>query len=489
MPMKAKKIPWYGIGIFSLIIVNFLIRLPFANDIAILDEGGYFQGAIRIYENHLNPFIEFDGYKPPVSVYISALFFTLFSPSRTIARLFIAFCSSLVLLLTYLLGRKLSHRNTGLAAAVLLFLYPAFFSQGFLYSDALPLAVLTLATIYSYLTKRYISYFVSATLLVMTKETAIFTLLALALYDIVVNKTLRTGRTGIKQLLFLLCPVSYLVLWMLVNWWHFGWFVWLPSFELLQAGIQTYGRTSILIENFSNTFLNVYAQPITWTLFTVFVLSTGIPALRKILFQSWIFFFLGFYLLSFLFLSFRFLTPRYLVHVTPLVFLVFGHTITETFGRNIRKIYIFVVLVCFWFIGWHTYTVLHTQWYDPDMDVSFFYYRAVHKQAIDGIYRDYPDAVINKAWPWDTYLLTPLAGYVKRPKPLLWLGDESELPEFLEQHRGSVPPVICIMPSWSKQPPCDEIDGFRFLKNVSVSNIISYPDTIKLYMLDTSSAL
>lgn len=160
------------IFIFFLVLLlslkSSVLNLP-----AYCDETNYLNGVFKIWENNLNPFIEFWSYKPPLFFMLAALTYKLFGYSILITHFIILLLSFLTLCFTFLLAEEIYNRTIALFATLLLFFSPFFFAQSILfYADNL-VATLTIITIYFFLKNNKCGYFISATLLVLTKEPAI----------------------------------------------------------------------------------------------------------------------------------------------------------------------------------------------------------------------------------------------------------------------------------------------------------------------------
>ena len=242
------------LSIFSkqkIYIVIFYIVLVFVFKVSVLDkpiwwsERAYVEGAIKVYQNNLNPFVEFHSYKPPLLFVLTALGYKIFGTSTVVPRFIIALFAVATLYFTFLLGKKIYSKEAGFFASLLLFFSATFFTQSESFVAALPVAALALATIYFYFTNKKWGYFISAGLLVLTKELAILILVAIVLYEILnsVYSFLKLPKKAsfpnslkglISKIAFLLSPTLFFFMWMIGNKILLGWFLWPLNAEIIK---------------------------------------------------------------------------------------------------------------------------------------------------------------------------------------------------------------------------------------------------------------
>lgn len=229
--LSSKK----SIFLFFLLLV-FLAKLPLLNLPLWWDEENYVWGAIKIWENGFNPFIEFWSYKPPFVYELTALGFKVFGFSRIIPHLVIVFFAFLACYFTFLLGEKLFSRKVGFWAAVLLFLSPLFFAQSGMFHADLPLATLTLIVIFFYLQNKKWAYLLSAICLVLTKESGVLVIGAILIYESIINFRKIFTRDFIQKALFLFSPSLFFFSWMILNKVFLGWYFWSYNLNYYSSG-------------------------------------------------------------------------------------------------------------------------------------------------------------------------------------------------------------------------------------------------------------
>lgn len=420
-----KKIPplvWF------LVIINLLFRLPFLNGVMLNDEPGYYQGVMNAYRNYLNPFIEFPGYKPPVTTVGPAILSLLFGPSRLWARLYVAIFSSLALLFIYLLGKTLFGEKAGRLSAIFLFFFPVFFVQGFQFTDSLPLTGLFLATLYFYFRANKVGYLISASLLVLTKEPAIFVILFLAIFDIVKNYS----HLSSKRIFFVLSPSLLFITWITLSKIFLGWFVWPASLDPATRGYSFMITPSSLItlkSDIERFFPNFYNWPVSFIVFGGLVFASYNQSLKKVFWTSEVVFLFAVAIFYFSFYHLFGFNPRYVLLANACLLLIFSYFIKILFARRPIILTIIVFMVISNFIAYFAYANFANDWGNPDTDLSLFYFRRAHQEVMAYIDKNYgPSAVLVNQWPWVGYWRRSFAGYVSEDREGLFC-DSGELDE------------------------------------------------------------
>lgn len=207
-------------------------------------ESAYMLGALKVYENGLNPFVEYWSYKPPLVFLITGVGYSLFGVSMVVPHVVAALFSAMTLYLTFLLGRLLFCWRAGAMAALALFTSAVFYSQAELFVAAQPFTALTLATLYYHLRGRRVGYLICASLLVMTKEPGVLVVGSVLLYQAaLVLWGLAPGagelaprarlRLAARQSLVLALPLAVFAGWLVVNRITLGWFLWPHNAEFI----------------------------------------------------------------------------------------------------------------------------------------------------------------------------------------------------------------------------------------------------------------
>lgn len=423
---KAKKFSFDRsiLAVFLLCVVNIVIRLPFAALPAYEDEINYFRGVAAIAQNHLNPFVEYWGYKPPGMMELPSALINIFGPSLVWGRIEMFFFSSLALYFLYKLGKKVFPSRLTVFLPFLLFFYPLFTAQSNYFSDAMPFTALVLMTLYFYASENLRWYVLSASLLVLTKETGTFLPAAIFLFDVVMSwrPPISFQKPLMIRWIALLLPEFVFLVWIAVNKILFGWYLWPFNLGVFHPSMIF---RSLYSTDFVWYFYNFFVRDFSWIVFALaFSGTVHLAASRSAFGKKKVSFIYFFSSVIFLCWFVSFIGPyqdRYLLFLFPLGLLVFVATLPLFVSRFRQQIAI-VVIVCFGFVVSNLYRSLQTPnpWNNQS---SFGYFRAImaQKRAISALSVDFPEAgfVVTDQTHFSHYFTDPLLGYIKKPFPLI----------------------------------------------------------------------
>ena len=414
--------------IIGIAIFNFLIRIPFLNLPVHGDEIGYFDGALKVFKNGLNPFIEFWSYKPPFLFELTAFLYSIFGPSRWMGRLIIAIFSSLAIFLTYKVGEKIFSSRTGFLAAILLFLNPLYLTQSSLFQLAAPLTALFLAVLYSYFSEKHISYLVFASLFVLAKEAAVLAVLSLVFFDFITNFKQFKRKELLRREIVLASPFILFIIWMLLNKKFLGWHLWpynVSYFSFERPDPRPAFNTFFSVSFQEQLLWFIYGLPFFGLLFSI-----GFSSLRKkifkkeflYLFSLSVFFPLFFYLGAFL--------PRYSLFTYPGLFLSFAWVLNKIFFKRRKSLALIMIFVCAIFIFLPIYSVF----FDPkihgwtgERDMSYLRFVWLGKKVVGLVEEKFPGKKIVTSWPLESVFYDPFSGYVTSSIDVVVFKDCSQL--------------------------------------------------------------
>jgi len=411
---KKYSMKKYTLIIFGIIIFNFLIRIPFLDFPAHWDEIVYFWGTWKVFDNHLNPFVEFWSYKPPLLFELTAIFYKIFGVSRWAGRLIIALSSSLSIFLTYKLGEKVFTPKVGLWASILLFLNPLFFTQSNLFHTSILMTALFLAAIYFYLKKRFWLYFLFGSLLVLTKEPGVLIITSIFCFDFFINFKKNSLKKVVKKSLLILSPLSVFVIWLLLNKHFMGWYLWPYNASYFTFFSRPYERC------FFNTFsLISFREQFLWFIFSfisfALLFSTGINVLRKKIFNKWFFYLFSLSLIFPFIFYFGAFLPRYLLFTLPGLFLSFAWILEKVLNREWLK-FLILSVVCLIFLIIPIYSFFFNdevpKW-SGERDMSYLKMVKTTKKVADFTQKEFPDVLVLTRWPLNSVFEDSIFGYVK----------------------------------------------------------------------------
>ncbi|MBE7414180.1 MAG: glycosyltransferase family 39 protein [Deltaproteobacteria bacterium] len=132
----------------------------------------------------------------PFALYLTlAALFKTFGAYQITAHVFILAIATLGLWYTFLLGKLLQGRMVGAIAAIFLFLFPMYFAQAGIVTGDIVVASLGVATVYYALRKKNLPYVVFATILLLTKESAMAIVASIIAYLLITDPSTRNWKT------------------------------------------------------------------------------------------------------------------------------------------------------------------------------------------------------------------------------------------------------------------------------------------------------
>lgn len=423
-------------AIVFLIICNFLIRLPFLNSVTTFDET-HIAYTRWMAQSGLNPFIAkppekntYDrswlglSYKAPLTVLIPAIMVKFLGVSRVWGRVSTAIFSSLALYYSFLLGKRLFSEKVGLGAAVMLFFLPIFFTQSFMYLDTVPTTCITLATLYYFFKRSWGKYLLAGSLLVLTKETGVITLVGLILCYLLFFR--RNPASPLwAPIMKTALPIIAFITWALLNIFYFGTVFGLSytDHKTLPEILKILSSTSYIQSIINTLFFHWYSGAIFLPLTGAWVISLFYKKIRSTLWhphaKSLIF--LAF--IHFLFLLFYGaysskydIIPRYYLplYATSLLLLSACFELEIHNGKIRAFAYVIVIAI---FVVSFIYPLPNS--FDASEETQqYFLYRSEHQKVVRYLENQMrtQDDVLLASWPYIGYWTEPMNGYVTKTK-------------------------------------------------------------------------
>ncbi len=386
--MKLPGIIWL-IFLFTIVSHLFFIR-----GAAVFDEPGYLEGVYNTYNNHLNPFVEFNGYKPPMTVWIPAVASTFFGLTRVWARVWIIIFSCIALLYTYRLAKIVFDDRVAMLSTTLFCFFPLFFVQGYIVSDAILMTAGILSLLYYVMEDRWIGVLASATFLVLTKETAIIGLVGVGIYYLRFNRKSLIS----KRIVALVVPLMVFIGWLVWNKQVLGWYMW-PS-NWMKLFLTSPFQLGLV--NIWEDIQVVFTQPYVFIM-SAFVLvgmtmrSAAGTQKRPIPWRPLLLFiFLGG--TYFFFYHYIGLEVRYILFFYPLLIMTFSYVVLNGIVKqSMRHIIIGCVFV---FYGlWYVYATFLSTQYHPERSFDLFVYRNLVDESVRYIHEYNKEAIVVSNWP------------------------------------------------------------------------------------------
>lgn len=447
--------------VFPLIVVAlYLSHLPLLHLPYYWDEAGYYIPAAwdLFRTGTLIPFSTLSNAHPPLpSLYLAAWWkFAGFAPFTT--RLAMLMVASIALLGVYRLALQVTERNTIAAATTLLTaLYPVWFAQSTLAHADLFAAAATLWGLAFYLPAkgrgRILPAAVCFTLAVLSKETAVCSVLALIAYEVWCSaRNLPDRRHHLRNAAALLASVLSLCVWYLYHWRRTGFVFGNPEYLRYNAAATLTPLRILLALAHRCLHLTVHMNlfvPVLCACASLLLVprywTDGSPRgglSRPIVVPLlWV---IAANMLCFSVLGGALLT-RYLLPMYPLVLL----GCVAAFWRRVPAWPGMVALSALAFVLGLFINPPYR--FAPEDNLSYRDTIVLHQQAMHQVVARYPHSTVLSAWPVTDELTKPELGYMRRPMRVLAI-DNFALPQL--QHAAALPDFdVALVFSTKYDPP------------------------------------
>ena len=425
---RSNRLPQFSFWrIFPLVFVAIfllhapLLRLPFFWD----EAGFYVPAAYDLAHFHtLIPRTTMDTGHPPLSAAYLAMWFTLSGWKPAVARIAMLLLAAFALTNIFVMARRLAGTGVAVATTIATAVYPIFFVQSSLTHADLMAAACTLWGIRLYIEGRIWPSQFAFCLAVLSKETAVITPLALALWEIFQAKDeSESGRSRLARFAIALVPVAPLLLWLLYH--H-------------QATGRFFGNSDFYQYNVTQAlnplrFLLALGQRI-WHLFGIMNMLALTAATIVAMFfapvkeaegerpriavpvQLQFGLIMLAHLFTFSLLGGALLT-RYLLPAYPLVILIGMSTLRRRITRWEWPAALMIIVFVMGLFFDPPYR------FAPEDNLTYKDFIELHYQAAQFLQQHEQKAIILTAWPANDELTRPYLGYVKQPLQTLLLRD------------------------------------------------------------------
>ncbi len=396
-----------------------LLRLPY-----FWDEGGYYIPAAWDFfrTGSLIPQTTVTNAHPPLPSILLAAWWHLSGFVVSGTRTLVCIVSASALLGVYKLTRTLAGAIAAAVVTVLTAIYPIWFAQSTLAHADIFAAAFTLWGLAFYFdrdeadqgtAKKQILAAVMFSLSVLSKETAIITPAALALWEAILflqsdDKSSRRRET-LRWLAALLFPIAPLVAWYAYHYHRTGFIFGNPEFLRYNAtaNLSLYRIALCLWHRFlhltmhMNMFVPVVATlaviliPVTSATAPRAIRKSALKAIAVILIANWI---------AFSILGGALLT-RYLLPMYPLVLLL----CVSIWRRHLRQWWLIAALSVAAFLSGIWINPPYA--FAPEDNLTYRDMIVLHQQAVHFIEQNYPQATVLTAWPATSELGRPEIGY------------------------------------------------------------------------------
>lgn len=411
--------------IFPLIFVVILLlhapllRLPFFWD----EAGFYVPAAYDLAHFHtLVPTTTIDTGHPPLSAAYLVLWFTISGWKPAVARVAMLLLAAFALTNVFLLARRLAGTGVAVATTIATAVYPIFFVQSSLAHADIAAAAFTLWGIRLYVERRVWPSQLAFCLAVLSKETAIITPLAFALWELLHSND-ESGRSRLQRIAITLVPVAPLLLWLAYHHHVTGRFLGSADFyqynvtqalnplrfllALAQRNWQLFGIMNMLALT-AATVVAMFFQPVK----DASVERPRIPIPVQLQFAL----IMLAHLVAFSLLGGALLT-RYLLPAYPLMIMIGMSTLHRRIARWEWPAAVMVIVFVLALFFDPPYRIA------PEDNLTYKDFVELHERAAKFLEQHEQNSTILTAWPATDELTRPYLGYVQQPFQLIPVQD------------------------------------------------------------------
>jgi 4-amino-4-deoxy-L-arabinose transferase-like glycosyltransferase len=400
-----------------------LLRLPFFWD----EAGFYVPAAYDLAHSHtLIAKTTLDTGHPPLSAAYLALWFTISGWKPAVARVAMLLLAAFALTNVFMLARRLVGTGVAVATTIATAVYPIFFVQSSLTHADLMAAAFTLWGIRLYIEDRIWLGQLAFCLAVLSKETAVITPLAFALWELLQRRN-DGDRSRFQRAAIALVPVLPLIAWLLYHYYATGRF-------FGDADFYQYNVTQTLSPL---RFVLALVQRV-WHLFGIMNMLALTAAMCVAMFfppvadfnndsaivrpriaipvQLQFGLIMLAHLLAFSLLGGALLT-RYLLPVYPLVIMLGMSTLHRRIGRWEWPAALMVIIFVLGLFSDPPYR------FAPEDNLTYKDFVDLHFKAAKFLEEHEQNSTILTAWPATDELTRPYLGYVKQSFPFVQVQD------------------------------------------------------------------
>jgi len=347
---------YYSQIILLLIIIALLIiKFPHLSLPYYSDEGFAFGPAVHLMyktgpsllPSGLDP--EYSYGHPLLFHFLVSSWMKIFGPTIFVTKTFALLISVLLLISLYLVGKSFFNQETGLLAAILMFLQPVFLAQSSFVLLEIFLALLALWTIWAFFKKRWIWYAIFGSMLVMTKESGLFLILAICVWQII-DFILEGKRISIKEFFkkyaVILIPAIVFGGFLIIQKMTYGWFFFPLRMKETQLSPDVINFNLMLIRGFI-----FFLDGRCWLLVGLLISTIAyffISKTKFTLLQWKIIWFIIIFIGIFWFASaFNFISNRYFLIVISTMVLVVSAVLVQAFEAKRWLLYPAAILLIF----------------------------------------------------------------------------------------------------------------------------------------------
>lgn len=430
---RGRGVPLWAVlpAVFAAVLAAHapLLHLPYY-----WDEAGYYVPAAYDFfrTGTLIPFSTLSNAHPPLPSLYLALWWKVFHFAPVVTRIAMCLMAAIALTAVWRIAMATTGKTSIAAATVLLTaIYPVFFAQSSLAQADLFAAAATLWALAFYVEERIWAAVACFILAALSKETAIVTPAALAMWE---SLRPRAGEGRVRRVAALLTPILPLAGWYAYYWSRTGYVFGNPQYFQYNALSTLTPERILLAFSYRVMHLTVHMN-----LFVPVAIALGcllLPPVREAAgaegarerprrgispaHQAVFYVTIAANAVLFSVLGGAVLT-RYLLPLYPLILLL----AVSTFRRRLREWTALVALSAAGFVA--ALFINPPYHFAPEDNLEYVTLIRLQQAAIHQIVSQYPHATVLTAWPATDELSKPELGYVKHPVRVVAIDDFSPL--------------------------------------------------------------
>jgi Dolichyl-phosphate-mannose-protein mannosyltransferase len=416
-PLRLSSFQLFSIIFIAILILHApLLRLPF-----FWDEAGYYVPAAwdLVHFHSVIPRTTMDSGHPPLSAAYLGLWLTLSGWKPAVARIAMLLMAAFALTNVYLLARRIASRGVAVASTIATAVYPVFFAQSSLTHADITAAAFSLWGIRLGVERRLWASQGAFILAVMSKEIAVITPVALALWEFFFSPDAKSWTKKLELAAIRFVPVLPYAAWLLYHHHVTGRFIGGDAFYHYNVTtavgpirfIVALGLRFWYVLGFMNML--VLTAAMTAAMFFPAVKDNGEERQRiAIPIQIQFLFIVVANIIAFSLVGGALLT-RYLLPVYALVIIIGMSTLRRRVTRwewPAALIVICFVLALFFDPPYR---------FAPEDNLTYKDFVELHVQAADFLAQHEQGKTVLTAWPASDELRRTYAGYVSHPLPVV----------------------------------------------------------------------
>jgi 4-amino-4-deoxy-L-arabinose transferase-like glycosyltransferase len=236
---------------FALLIIVAIIKIPHLYVPHFWDEAWSYSPAVQYMSEHtlgLLPSVlppEYSKGHPLLFFFLSASWMRIFGDSLAAKHCFALFISYLLLFSLFYTVSRLFSKRVAICSLMFVALQAVFLAQSSMLLPEIMLSFFTVWTLYFYLKRKPLPYLISGTLLLMTKESGVFLIIVIWVFDLVIFLLRNGNRSWGRQMLWpaiLALPVFLDFVFLGIQKATYGWFFYPEHLSLIKTFSQGIGQ-------------------------------------------------------------------------------------------------------------------------------------------------------------------------------------------------------------------------------------------------------